>query len=502
MAKIVFIAVSDTPSNKPLSVSILSGVVKKSGHDFVLFNTADYQLEDNNTNDSIAISRLELKEAANPERLPPRPVVSINTLISLAEGVVSQSKPDIIGFSCLSDDFPLALAMAGAIKERFALPIIFGGIHATVKPGIINDAPIDIVCVGEGEQALVELLDAIGEGKIRTDIKNLTFKVNGKLITNPSRPLIQNLDELPFLDWAEYSPQAFYKPYMGHVYKYGDFNINRGCPYPCSYCINNYLREMAPGQKQAGRRKSLDYLFAELSSMVSTYQIEFIKFWDETFLLMNKEFMTEFSKRYAAEIGLPYTIETTAESITMESARMLADSNCVSASIGLETGSSRLRKEILGKKTSNTQYANCYDILGKFGIRKSSFFMFFIPAETVDEIWENVSVTRAWKLDTTSCGILYPYLGTKIRGEAIRNGWLNEKALLERESRHTQSFTQSETVFEFDLRQMIASRHLYDNFGLYVTLPENRWNEIVVAQNNVPRLNELYREAYRIRFGE
>lgn len=502
MAKIVFIAVSSTPNNKPLSVSILSGVVKKAGHDFVLFNTADYQIGDSNTADSIGVSRLELKKIANPERFPPEQTVSLDALIVQLEDVVARSKPDIVGFSCLSDDFQLALLLAKPIKSKFGLPIIFGGIHATVYPQIINEPVIDIICVGEGEQALVELLDDLGSGKTRTNIQNLTFKVKGEVIANPQRPLLQNLDELPFLDWTEYSPQAFYKPYMGHVYKYGDFYINRGCPYPCTYCINNYLRELSPGQKQAGRRKSLDYLFAELSSMVSAYGVEFIKFWDETFLLMNKEYMTEFSRRYAAEIGLPYTIETTAESITMESAKLLADSNCVSASIGLETGSNRLRKDILGKKTSNAQYANCYDILGRFGIRKSSFFMFFIPTETVSEIWENVQVARDWKLDSTSGGILYPYRGTKIRKEAISNHWVTEEALLAREGQYIPSLTKNETVFNFDLNHMISSTHIYDNFGLYITLPETRWGEIVAAQNNVSKLNDLYKEAYRIRIGD
>lgn len=506
MAKILlFYANQTTTGNRPVSISILSAVVRKAGHEFRLFDSTIYNLGYAVEKNKLGEDTLEFKQVSNPERLPKRIDTDFKGMFINLCAEIDSYKPDIIGINCLSDHWPFARKVAMQIKKAYSIPIIFGGIHALVDPEIIRIPEIDIVCEGEGEYALVELLNSIDNGKIDNSIKNLIFKINGEIIRNEQRPLIQNFDDLPFLDWSDFHEIQFWKPFMGKVYRNGDFVISRGCPSRCTYCINQHLANSKKGQKYGGRRKSLDYLMEELKTLVKEHKIEFIKFWDETFI-MGKDYLTEFSKRYSQEIGLPFTIETTGQSITEFTARKLAEANCVSASIGLETGSERLRRDILGKNTSDAAYDKCFEIMEKYGIRKVANFMFYLPTETEKDIWKNVEVARKWKIDSPCVGILYPYKATKIRDMAIKMKYTTENELNRLEEEYNPYLTRSNTVFKFDENYKKRVRSIYDNFSLFQMLPEWQWSMIERANKGdeiaIKLKSELRKVVYYKRYGD
>jgi len=508
MAKFLLVYANTTSiGNRPLSVSVLAGVVRRASHEFRLFDTSIYDCGFSENMNKVGEESLEFKQVSNIERLPKQIEKEFEEVLCDLYDEIDSMKPDIIGFSCLSDHYSFAKKIATKVKKEYSIPIIFGGTHATVAPEILTEVPaIDIICIGEGEQALVELLDSVDQGGIKTTIKNLYFKLGDQIIKNEQRPLIQNLDDLPFLDWQDFQDIAFYKPFLGNVYRNGDFVIGRGCPHPCSYCINSYLRKMAKGQKYAGRLKSIDYLMEELNTLIIRYKIEFVKFWDETFLLMNKKYFDTFVDRYKREIGLPFTIETTAESIKEYTAKKLVEANCVSASIGLETGSERLRKNVLGKNTKNTIYQKCFEIMTKYGIRKVANYMFFIPTETEKDTWMNVESARVWGIDSPNAGILYPYKGTEIRKTILKTGYVTEEKLRRLEEDYNPFLTRSDTVLEFDNSFKEKAMHIFKNFSLYQILPKSRWHAIerTSLQDEKARslLRDLKSEAYFKRYGE
>ena len=247
------------------------------------------------------------------------------------------------------------------VKRTFnQIPTVAGGVHATVDPsGVISEDCFDMVCVGEGEYVVLDIADRIEQKQDFSGVPNPWIKLpDGSIETNAVRPYEQNLDLFPFPDWSIYSNVAFYKPYEGYVYKYGDFEMSRGCPYKCSYCINVQLQEIyRHTQENYHREKSIGRVIEEIKYAIEHYEIEFLKFWDETFLLMSKERMEEFGELYsAADIGLPYVIETTAQSVTEFSAKILQKTNCKSVSLGMETGNSDIRQGILYKPTDNDVY--------------------------------------------------------------------------------------------------------------------------------------------------
>ena len=142
---------------------------------------------------------------------------------------------------------------------------------------------------------------------------------------------------------------------------------------------------------------------------------------------MSNKRLEEFANLYSKEIGIPFTIETTSQSITPFTAKMLKKANCVSASLGLETGSSDLRNGLLHKPTENNAYVRAFKLLEENNIQKVSFNMLGLPYEKLEDIFKTVAMNKLCKTDVQSIGTFYPYKGTPIRRMLKEEGMLNEE---------------------------------------------------------------------------
>ena len=417
--------------NKPIGLSSLSAMAKQGGHQFHLFDCTEYSVKTQNKLDgnTQGYRNCQFKFPVNPERLPKREPITYYDLIDVFLRSIDRIKPDIIGLSALTDDYPLGLGLMRAARKSFSsIPTIAGGVHATVAPmDVIAEDCFDMVCVGEGEHVIMDIAERIDQKRDFKAIKNLWVKLDNKTIErNAVRPYEQNLDILPFPDWSIFRKTAFFKPFHGYVYKYGDFEMSRGCPYKCSYCINVQLQEIYAGPHNFHREKSIDRVINEIKYAIDNYQIEFLKFWDETFLLMSQERMEEFGEKYSSEIGLPYVIETTAESISEFSVKILQKTNCKSASLGMETGSPDMRTGLLHKTTDNQAYVRAFKLMEEHNIQKVSFNMIGLPNESQEDIFRTIGLNRLVGTCTQGTGIFYPYKGTPIRDMMSQQGWMGD----------------------------------------------------------------------------
>ena len=482
--------------NKPIGIASLAAILKKAGHDFKLIDCTQFSIirqgifTDWNKSGE---RNLQFMVANNQERMPIREQVTYEELINKVIKDIDSYKPDLIGLSALSDDYPLGLRIMERVKKTFSkIPTICGGVHGTIDPaGVISEKCFDMVCVGEGEYVMLDLAKRVEEKKDFSKIKNLWVKrKDGTIEKNIVRPYEQNLDLFPHPDWSIYPETAFYKPYKGTVYKYGDFVMSRGCPYKCSYCINVQMQAI---YKQTGgnyhREKSIKRVIEEIKLAQEKYNIEFIKFWDETFLLMSKERLEEFTELYSKEIGLPYVIETTSQSITPFTAKMLKKSNCKSASLGLETGSPDLRNGLLHKPTENDVYLNAFNLLEENGIQKVSYNMLGLPYERQEDIFKTIAMNKLCKTDTQTSGKFYPYKGTPIRRMLIEKGLLNEKKEKELlKGYDLNSLTDYQSVLDFDAIDTDLNSNNLNRisllFGIYIVWPVKLWPLIDMIKNS------------------
>jgi len=335
-------------------------------------------------------------------------------------GRVEAFRPDVVGFSVMSVNYRIAAVLAAAAKARRPECLtIFGGIHPTVAPEeTILDPAVDVVCRGEGEGAMTELLAALDAGSDLRTIAGLWVKQDGVVSRNPVRPLEQNPDVLHFPARDLLDPRRLQAELYG---------INllsaRGCPFPCTYCQNEFLMDLYRGQGRFVRYRSIDNVFAEIDEVIRLYKPSRLSFSDESFTL-NKPRLAEFCERYAKRYSVPFLCQTRPDLIDEATVRTLRDGGCDFINMAIESGNPRVRNEVLGRNIPTEQIIEAFALARRFGIRTASFNMIGLPGETMAEVWDTIELNRRLQPDRIMCTVYMPFRGTRLGEECLAGGWL------------------------------------------------------------------------------
>ncbi|MFA4952793.1 MAG: radical SAM protein [Candidatus Pacearchaeota archaeon] len=322
------------------SIEILSAVLKKAGH-----------------NTSLILHHNQEKYFEN--RLKKR---------------IEEFKPDFIGFSVMTTDYAWALKTANLVRKFTAAPIVFGGIQVTSCPEeVISHDCVDFIVVGEGEGAILELI----ENPKKQNIKNVWLKKDKRIIKNPLRPLIQNLDSIPFLDKQLFLREA---PHFKELYV---CMTGRGCPFSCTYCFNCFMRNLYPGEKWV-RKRSVQNVIEELKLAKQKINPKTILFIDDCFT-SHKEWLLEFLKIYQKEINLPFKVLTHPNFVNDEMLSALKKSKCVSIELGVQTPSERVRKDICKRNESNELVKEVVQKIKNHKMFVLTDHIFQLPSTTFEE---------------------------------------------------------------------------------------------------------------------
>jgi len=332
-----------------------------------------------------------------------------------------QFKPDLVAITTASNDFHYALHIAELLKKNFGLPIICGGFHPTIAPEeVIIKEWIDAICISEGEFPLLEYINSLEKGKLKTDIKNLWIKSNGKIIKNDLRPLITNLDSLPFPDRELFD----YKKYLEWHHNTANFMSGRGCPFDCTYCINHFLKKL--NNEPYVRFRSIDNVLKEIKETIKKYpQIKSIELYDDTFTI-NPNRVKEFCDKYPKEIGLPFIINARVNAVNKEMFSWLKKAGCVRVSIGVESGDEHIRNKILKRNMTDKQIINTFRWAKETGIKTYSYNMVGIPYEDYANIKKTIRLNRIIKPDFVGVSIFNAFKGTEAYKLCKNNMWLDE----------------------------------------------------------------------------
>ncbi len=296
---------------------------------------------------------------------------------------VLDTSPDLVAFSVMAVTFQWALRRAAEIKHYLDIPILFGGVHAIMCPErIVKKEQVDIVCIGEGEHALADLLDSMEGGKEPdTSLKGFWFrKKSGEIIKNERRPLIADLDAMPFPDKDLFAPFVPIKNYYLAV-------TNRGCPFSCSYCSVSYITELekeAPNFKKV-RERSVDSVIQELKINKEKYNYKWVDFRNAVFS-PSETWVLEFCEKYSKEINLPFRIFGHPLLITKETVLALKDAKCFAIQIGLESYDPHVRNKVLKRLETNEQIHKAIDILEKYKVTYSLDYILGLPDQKEEEL--------------------------------------------------------------------------------------------------------------------
>ena len=368
------------------------------------------------------------REVNNPYLAP-----IFDTKNKLIRDIIDYS-PDILAFSSLTDNFSHDLLIANTIKK--ALPknkIIFGGVHATSVPEYVLSHPsIDHVCIGEGEEAFIEFVKAVEEGKSTEKIRNIWSKDDsGNIIKTPLRPLISDIDNIPFPD-----KELFYKkaPYFKDTY---NIISSRGCILNCNYCVNSTYHRLYKNDVRF-RRRSIKNILSELIYAEKTWEPVSFAFKDDMFLT-DKEWILSFFSEYEKHISTPFCCMVHPGYLDEEIISSMKNAGCVSISIGVQNMSQVILKRFNRKQSGSIIINNCR-LLRKYKIPFTIGHICGMSNNAEKESIDSFRIYSRLKPMRVNFYFLTYYPGTELTRKALKDGILTKEKYSERISGHSTSY--------------------------------------------------------------
>lgn len=415
-------------------VAYLSAVLKEAGHQTSLINV----------NEQLA------------------PVPTDDQLLTR----VNSEKPGLIGFSVVTLQFAYALDVAKKIKRAFPhVPTVIGGIHATMDPqGCLETGVFDYACVGEGEEALLELVAALEKGGDAAAIRNIWTTAGGRIIRNPVRPFT-DLSKLPPKDYEVFDFQRMIDAKDGWV----GLMASRGCPFRCSYCFNHrlvsiYERETGKSGKALGyiRHHAVDEVIADIKYVLANYRNVKWFIFDDDLFTFDGQYVKEFVEKYRAATELPFVANSHVKFFDHETAKLLASGNCRVIKFGLESGSERVRTEVMHRQMSNAEIEKAFAAAHAAGLHTSAFVMMGVPTETAREMDETVRLLAKIKPGRFRWAIFFPFVNTDACDFAV------EKGCVDFEKMKAMSNFMDDSCLDFGARQNLKIRKLRVAYPWYV----------------------------------
>ena len=334
-------------------------------------------------------------------------------------------KPDMIGFSVLTNQYKYALEIARDIKQYLDVPILFGGIHVTMDPvQTLMQDEVDLICVGEGEEALAELLAKGSPDGVR----NIGRKENGRPVIEPLRPYT-DISKLPFKDYEIFDFQKMIDAKDGWV----GLTASRGCPFRCTYCLNHKIIEIYKGSghmpRAYVRRHTVDQMIEEIEYLLQNYSRITMFIFDDDIFTFDKAWLKEFTERYKSLTDLPFVCNAHARIFDDETAYLLKNAGCRIVKFGLESGSDRIRRKVLQRYMTNRHIEDAFATADKHGLHTSAFVMLGLPYETIDDIRETIELLAAIKPGRFRWSLFFPFIGTKAYSIAESSGQIDRERM-------------------------------------------------------------------------
>ena len=409
---------------KPIAIAMLSAIAKEAGFETSLFDVGYVKHEFGSyhyLDDLKSAKLMKPVDFSEYEVDMPELRLSAATTHELA-----RHSPDIVAISVIYGQHILAEKITRYVKESSPRTVvIWGGPGVTVAPGEALDNGADFVCVGEGLVAFKNFITAIATGEDPTDLDNIWSKG----ARNGLMPLKESLDDLPYLDWSIFRQQDFLKPYDGEVVVGGDHMVTWGCLNKCSYCINECYQDLynEHGQRFKLRRYSVGRIMDELEHQKATFGIQLYKFCDENFLLVSTAYLEDFADQYANRIGLPFTTACHPKLATKPKMDLLKKAGCVSLSMGIESGNSDYRKDVLNRPDGTDDIKRAFKLAKDAGIRTMAFNMMGLPFYTREIYEDTIRLNREAGVEYPTASFFYPFKGTRLRDVSIKNNFYDPK---------------------------------------------------------------------------
>lgn len=365
-----------------------------------------------------------------------KPANVTETELELLVNVIEKTRPSVIGLSVMTSLYlDTVFAVNKKIKNKFNIPIVWGGVYASLFPKkCLKHA--DFVICGEAEQSIIELADAIINKKSIVNINNVAWLKEGRTVLNEIRAPVQNLDKYGrpeiggenkyFIE----SNRLLNKDPQLYSYSY-ELSASRGCPFTCSFCSSVNLKRLYKGKGKYIRFRSVSSIINELKEAKNKLKrLKFIHFWDEIFP-SDIKWIDNFSTRYMNEINLPFEIWIHPLTVNKNLIKKLKYAGLYKAVMGIQSGSEYIRKNVFHRSETQLDIINASKILKESNVPQVIYdFILQHPFESIEDIRKsfNLSMKLALPFELQLHALNY-FPGTDICNMVVNKGIMSKSQL-------------------------------------------------------------------------
>ncbi|MCX6950776.1 MAG: radical SAM protein [Verrucomicrobia bacterium] len=352
-----------------------------------------------------------------------RNLASLEDVAGLCQAIETDA-PQLIAFAATSCQFEQLKRVIPQVRAVSKAVVVCGGIHPTVQPDCLDEIPeLDAIVRGEGEFPLLDLAQAMQDGRDYSHIPNLWVRTGGAVVRNELRPLIADLDVLPFpdLDLAETQRAIDDQAGMHRMI------FSRGCSFRCPYCSNHALSDIYRGKGVYHRLRSPEKALEEIQRDADRFKFRFLFFDDDT-ITLNREWFGEFFTRYRERFKFPFYCNLRPGTLSRPMAELLKAAGAKGVALGIEHGDEQFRKSVLGRGHTNQEIRRTVELCRNAGIDEIyGQVMIGLPFETMELHLQTVRLCRS--LEIIPFRYVYqPYPGTSLARTCEENHWLPDKS--------------------------------------------------------------------------
>jgi len=398
---------------------------------------------------------------------------------------IDDFQPDLIAVTCVESTFEYAISLLKSINSKKILTIL-GGVFATFSPEYaLSYNEIDLVCVGEGENSIVKLVQSLIKDNDICMVPNIYYKKDGKIIKNPISPLL-SLNDIPVGDYNIFHEKRFYRAMAGKIYKMFPVETHRGCLNKCTFC-NSPLQNRFYQNKTKQiyyRTKSIEKVHKQIKYFVDNFKAEYFFFWADNFFSYSTKQIESFCDMYS-DFRIPFFCQSYPSNISENKLQMLVDVGLKRIGVGIEHGNEEFRRKLIKRNYSNKTVIEKMDIVKKYDLEFSTNNIIGFPGETPELVMDTIELNRTIQPHSASCSIFAPFRGTALRELCLNKGFIENDNILA-PSNDVKSIL---NMPNFPKDAIEGKRR---TFAFYLKFPRKMWNEISLAEKLTPEGDKIW----------